>query len=95
MASVAAPTSNVNAVASGATNSGSDASSFTTDQIAKAAKDEEAALVKGLEETRKAAEQSVQGTRKRDGWSLDLNSPEFLEGKRTIDFGSDGTARTA
>jgi hypothetical protein len=84
-AGTAASTSGVAAVANGATNSGEDATSFSPDAIAKSAAD----LEKGVEEMRKAAEKT--NGRKRDGWSLDLNSREFLKGERSIDFGSDAT----
>lgn len=94
-AGAAASTSGVAALAGGATNSGdadvTKAATETPEQIAKRAEDE---LAKGVEEMRKAAEKAGQNGRKRDGWTLDLNSREFLSGTRTIDFGSDSTPPT-
>lgn len=87
----AASTSAVLAVTGGATNSGTDATNFSPDEVAKRA----AAITKAdtdaandLVNLRKAADKS---SRKRGGWSLDLNSPEFLKGERSIDFGVDGS----
>jgi len=89
----AASTSAVLAVTGGATNSGTDANSFSPDEVAKRA----AAIAKadadaanGLADLRKAADKSS-ANRKRGGWSMDLASREFLKGERSIDFGSDGT----
>lgn len=93
-AGAASSTSGALAVATGATNSGTDVSSFSPDQIAKRAADTEAEIAKGLEDARKAAELSTKRDRPRDGWAMDLNSKEFMSGKRGIDFGSDGSART-
>lgn len=83
----AASTSAVTSVASGATNTGDV-------DVTKAAKEkEDAELAKASDELRKAAEKQRPG-RKRDGWSHDLNSKEFLLGQRTVDFGADRTPAT-
>ena len=89
----AASTSSVMAVTAGATNSGTDVESFSPDAVAKRAAVAKAAqdeIETGFSDLRKAADKSKDSS-KRGGWSLDLNSREFLKGERSIDFGSDRT----